>query len=328
LRHDFLQTFKDCDAYSVCLPLESGLKVTRCGFSAVPRVFKAFAAVRGISRGRSSSAVPPKARFQAVRQSEAALSRGANERGDAIMSVFLRSFWAALLLSGTPVAADGVDHCHMFEEDSRLFHHVIHMQLEQTQVPITLPANFYQTRAMLQSLSKGPERDGERFWLDLDTWEGLNESDQISRHRAGNDRSVAVVLHDVVDLEALLRFGEDFVLGSVEKRSALTGVHAESPAAFDPRLQQVNLFGKRSSLTDEIYVDRAPDGSVQSLITCGTHLPYPICEQEFRAEGLDVKLRYYLSQRPHWFEIEEAVRTILRCAVDPKYRPENDKRTK
>ncbi|WP_078542881.1 hypothetical protein [Thioclava sp. DLFJ5-1] len=241
----------------------------------------------------------------------------------------LRNIISAFLMSSLPLGAEGVDPCRMFHEDTRLYYHVIQMQLEKTKVPITLPRNFYRTRAAIQDLSTGPERSGERFWLDLDTWQGLNSRDQVERFRAGNERSIAVVLHDVIELDELLQaYAGNPYFWPPEKRAAIRPLITEAPASFDTRLHEVSIPVKRATLPDALYVERLPDGSIRSVISCNTEVPYPSCEQEFRAEGLDAKVRYRLSQLPHWHEIEEATRTMLRCAVDPKYFPENDKRTK
>ncbi|TMV87085.1 hypothetical protein FGG78_19230 [Thioclava sp. BHET1] len=241
----------------------------------------------------------------------------------------LRSIISAFLMSSLPLSAEGVDPCRMFHEDTRLYYHVIQMQLEKTEVPITLPRNFYRTKAAIEDLSKGPERSGELLWLDLDTWEGLNSRDEVERLRAGNERSIAVVLRDVIELDELLQaYAGDYYFWPPEKRAAARALITEAPAAFDARLNKVMSQVKDNIKPDALYVERLPDGSIRSVISCDTEVPYPSCEQEFRAEGLDTKVRYSLSQLPHWHEIEEATRTMLRCAVDPKYFPENDKRTK
>ncbi len=242
--------------------------------------------------------------------------------------MFIRSFIGVLLISSLPLRAEGVDPCRMFEEDTRLYYHEIQMSQENTVVPIVLPRNFFRTRAAIQDLSKGPERDGEMFWIDLDTWEGLNSSEQAERIRAGNERSIAVVLRDIVDLDKLLEFRTATIHGTGKRQSTDPDFGMETPARFDSRLNQVNLSGRSTILIGEIYVDRAADGTIRSVFRCSTNVPYPSCEQEFRAEGLDAKVRYRRSQLPHWHEIEEAARAMLRCAVDPKYRPENDKRTR
>lgn len=240
-----------------------------------------------------------------------------------------RGFLCVFLLSSLPLGAEGIDPCRMFREDTRLYYHVIQMQLEQTDVPITLPWNFYRTRAAIQDLSTGPERSGERFWLDLDTWEGLNSRDQVERFRAGNERSIAVVLHDVIELDELLQaYAGNPYFWPPEKRAAIRPLITEAPAPFDARLNKVSIPVKRPTLPDVLYVERFPDGSIRSVISCNTEVPYPSCEQEFRAEGLDAKVRYRLSQLSNWREIGEATRAMLHCAVDPTYRPENDKRTK
>ena len=240
-----------------------------------------------------------------------------------------RGFLCVFLLSSLPLGAEGIDPCRMFREDTRLYYHVIQMQLEQTDVPITLPWNFYRTRAAIQDLSTGPERSGERFWLDLDTWEGLNSRDQVERFRAGNERSIAVVLHDVFELDELLQaYAGNPYFWPAEKRAAIRPLITEAPAPFDARLNEVTIPDKRPTLPEALYAERSPDGSVRSDISCDTEVPYPSCEQEFRAEGLDAKLTFPISQLPHWHEIEDATRATLHCAVDPKYRPENDERTK
>lgn len=241
----------------------------------------------------------------------------------------LRGFLCAFFLSSLPLGAEGIDPCRIFREDTRLYYHVIQMQLEQTEVPITLPRNFYRTRAAIQDLSTGPERSGERFWLNIDTWEGLSSRDQVERFRAGNERSIAVVLHDVIELDELLQaYAGNPYFWPTEKRAVIRPLITEAPAAFDARLNEVTIPDKHPTLPDVLYVERFPDGSIRSVISCDTEVPYPSCEQEFRAERLDVKVRYRLSQLPYWYEIEEATRTMLHCAVDPKYLPENDKRTK
>ncbi|PIE08498.1 MAG: hypothetical protein CSA74_02045 [Rhodobacterales bacterium] len=243
--------------------------------------------------------------------------------------MFIRSFIGVLLISSLPLRAEGVDPCRMFEEDTRLYYHEIEMYQENTVVPIVLPRNFFRTRAAIQDLSKVPERDGERFMLDLDTWEGLDSSEHAERIRAGNDHSITVVLRDIVDLDKLLEFRTATIRGTGNRRSTDPDFGTETPARFDPRLNQVNLSGRRTGhFIDEIYVDRTADGMIRSVFNCSTNVPYPDCEQDFRAEGLDVLVRYQRSQLPHWHEIEEAARAMLRCAVDPKYRPENDKRTR
>lgn len=241
----------------------------------------------------------------------------------------LRGFVCVVLLSSLPLGAGGIDPCRMFREDTRLYYHVIQMPLEQTEVPITLPRNFYQTIAAIQDLSKGPERSGERFWLDLDTWEGLNSRDEVERLRAGNERSIAVVLHDVIELDELLQgYAGDYYFWPSEKRAAIRLLITEAPADFDARLNGVTSQVEDNNKPDALYVERFPDGAIRSVISCNTDVPYPSCEQEFRAERLDAKARYSLSQLPNWYEIGEATRAMLRCAVDPKYLPENDKRTK
>ncbi len=137
------------------------------------------------------------------------------------------------------------------------------------------------------------------------------------------------MLRDVIELDKLLESRIATIRGTGNRRSTDPDFGKEMPASFDPRLNQVNLSGRRTGgMIGEIYVDRAADGTIRSVLNCSTNVPYPSCEQDFRAEGLDAKVRYRRSQLPHWHEIEEAARAMLRCAVDPKYRPENDKRTR
>lgn len=241
-----------------------------------------------------------------------------------------RGFLCVFLLSSLPLGAEGIDPCRMFREDTRLYYHAIQMQLEQTEVPITLPRNFFRTKAAIEDLSKGPERSGELFWLDLDTWEGVDKIYMSTRYPTVDpERTITVLLHDVIELDELLQaYAGNPYFWPPEKRAAIRPLITEAPAPFDARLNKVSIPVKRPTLPDVLYVERFPDGSIRSVISCNTEVPYPSCEQEFRAEGLDAKVRYRLSQLSNWREIGEATRAMLHCAVDPTYRPENDKRTK
>lgn len=212
-------------------------------------------------------------------------------------------------LSGFPARTGEHDPCAFFSPNEEHVDFFINMRLEQKKVAVSVPKIFLEDR---WDHVNGAGHNSQLFRVTLDTFEPVSREQASLQNRNGLHNRMTFVVGDRVDHEALA----SIVLRRADPGTGDVGFGNYELVSSEYNLSQAVLVG--SDPQRNVYFALGETGAPDTVVSCwiAGKVPFPGCDQYFRASGMDIKVhcRAYVFQ--NWQKVQDDISRFLSCAVE------------
>ncbi len=225
--------------------------------------------------------------------------------------VLANLFWAATALaeSLSPGVGPTPDPCAFFSPNQKHVDFFINMSLGQKKVAVSVPKIFLEDR---WDHVNEANHNSQLFRVTLDTFEPVSRKQASLQNRNGIHNRMTFVVGDRVDHEAL----DSNVL-----RRADPGTEGSAFNEYKLESSEHGLFKAVSKGDDpqgDVFFSLTDSGVPDTIISCWIvgKVPFPGCEQYFRAAGMDIKVNYRAFAFENWRKVQDDITRFLSCAVE------------
>ena len=183
------------------------------------------------------------------------------------------------------------------------------MELEGKTLPIKLPRGYLED---MWDFTEGYTVPSHAFRVDIDTFDPIKSRDLRAFLDEHGQRSLNILINDVVDLPEVLKIAEDSGLRSAELFGGIT-------KAYDSILDLTRIETKTPHPSHRIlFIAETAGGTLTDVFSCrrpGDGVNQS-CRHYFRTYGVDVYTRYDDQHLPSWQIIKSNVTTFLGCMLN------------
>ena len=215
----------------------------------------------------------------------------------------------------TPIP-DDLDPCFAFTEDATYVNHTIHKQLENRDIHMRVPIDYFEDR---WDRKDGFRDTAQLFSVEIGSFKMVSRPETAERNKKGIWNWFTFLVSDHIPME---------ILAPRETERGIRGGNPDRPLADYERmpgpfgLQEIRSPSHQSKYKIEknIYLAFDANGKLATILNCrapGSVLQ-PGCEQFFEAAGLDVSVSYLRTELVHWSRFQADVTRFLTCATSSK----------
>ena len=193
------------------------------------------------------------------------------------------------------------------ERRARRFLHK--MRLEQKKVAVSVPKIFLEDR---WDHVNGASHNSQLFRVTLDTFEPIGRKQASLQNHNGIHNRMTFVVGDRVEQEALA----SIISRRADPGTGNVGFENYALERSDHHLSKAVLVG--ADPQRNVYFTLGENGVPDTVVSCwiAGKVPFPGCDQYFRASGMDIKVNYRAYAFQNWQKIQEDITRFLSCAVE------------
>ena len=213
---------------------------------------------------------------------------------------------------------DDLDPCWAFTEEATYVNQTIIMQLEQREVKMRVPIDYFEDR---WDRKDGFRDTAQLFRVEIGSFLPVTRPETAERQKKGLRSLLQILVSDHIPMEKLAPLqAELFVRGGNYDRPLEDYVRMPGPFGLQEIESPSEEAYDQNPPERRIYISVESSGALSAILKC--HKPgfvlNPGCEHFFSAAGLDVSLSYDLFELPNWRRIQGDVTRFLTCATSSK----------
>lgn len=197
--------------------------------------------------------------------------------------------------------------CEIFADDTDFVTSTILMDLEDKEIPLSIPKRFFEDRA---DQNDGGRFTSQLFRVSISGFEPVTRSDTAKPEMKAVHEWMSFLVGDYVPLNEITEIYLDHANLSTPREDIAQYQQSAGPYGLS-LMVPLDDFVSRN-----VFVDKSDANAIQTVISCSTpeSVKYPRCSQNFRSSGLDIKVSYRRAELVNWRTIQHDISNFLACS--------------